>query len=196
MTATTPHDAGPDIWTAAGPWQFTREQVLTGTPAEILYGLYQLAFEPLKVRAAARQVLSRSEFFAQMADERVDKYVAWENGEPTGIITMTRHLTSVPWISAEYFAARYPEHWRRNAIYYLGFLLAHPRNRTTRFLETIVQGLIEPLESERAILAYDMCDHNDSVLGHSLRIADVFRQHSDTRPEELDCQHYYGITFG
>ena len=93
-------------------------------------GLYRPAFEPLKVRSAARQVLTRGEFLEQMRDERVDKYVAWENGsEPIGMITLTRHLESVPWISPDYFAARYPEHWARNAIYYIGFILAHPRNR-------------------------------------------------------------------
>ena len=117
--------------------------MLTGAPAEALYRLYRPAFEPLKVRSAARQVLTRSEFFDQMRDDRVDKYVAWENGaEPIGMITLTRHLESVPWISPEYFAARYPEHWARNAIYYLGFILAHPRNRTARFLETIVRGCV------------------------------------------------------
>ena len=53
---------------------------MTGAPAEALYRLYRPAFEPLKVRSAARQVLTRSEFFEQMPDDRVDKYVAWEKG--------------------------------------------------------------------------------------------------------------------
>jgi hypothetical protein len=197
MTTTRRPEAGTDIWTNNGPWRFTREPVLTGAPAEVLYRLYRPAFEPLKVRSAARQVLTRTEFFDQMRDARVDKYVAWENAaEPIGVITITRHLESVPWISPDYFAARYPEHWARNAIYYLGFMLAHPGNRTARFLETIVHGLIEPLVSERAILAYDMCDHNSSVLGLSTRIADVLRRHAHTEPQPLDCQHYYGIAFG
>lgn len=197
MATTRRPEVGTDIWTNNGPWRFTREPMLAGAPAEVLYGLYQPAFEPLKARSAARQVLTRTEFFDQMRDARVDKYVAWENGaEPIGVITMTRHLESVPWISPDYFAVRYPEHWARNAIYYLGFMLANPRNRTALFLETIVHGLIEPLVSERAILAYDMCDHNSSVLGLSTRIADVLLRHAHTEPQLLDCQHYYGITFG
>ena len=196
MTTTRRPEAGTDIWSTGGPWRFTRESVLTGAPAEALYRLYRPAFEPLKVRSAARQVLTRSEFFQQMLDERVDKYVAWEKGEPIGMITLTRCLESVPWISPDYFAARYPEHWARNAIYYLGFVLAHPRNRRTPFLETIIHGCIEPLVSEKAVIAYDMCDYNMEVLRSATRIADVIGRHSDTEPEALDCQHYYGITFG
>ena len=75
-----------------------------------------------------------------MEDQRIDKYVAWEgDGEPIGIITVTRHLDAVPWISPEYYADRYPEQWARNAVYYLGFTLAHPAIRRTRFLDTIVR---------------------------------------------------------
>jgi hypothetical protein len=84
MTTTIRPEAGTDIWTAGGPWRFTRETVLTGAPAETLYGLYRPAFEPLKVRSAARQVLTRSEFFQQMLDDRVDKYVAWETASRSG----------------------------------------------------------------------------------------------------------------
>ena len=65
------------------------------------------------------------------------------------MITLTRHLESVPWISPDYFAARYPEQWARNAIYYMGFVLAHPRNRERPFLDTIVADALEPLASEQ-----------------------------------------------
>ena len=85
-------------------------------------------------------MLTRAEFFAQMGDERIDKYVAWEaDGEPIGMITLTRHLESVPWVSPEYFAARFPEQWARNAVYYLGFMPGPPAHRDARFLETIVR---------------------------------------------------------
>ena len=170
---------------------------LTGAPADALYGLYQPAFEPLKVRSAARQVLTRAEFMEQMRDERVDKYVAWENDNaPIGLITLTCHLESVPWISPDYFAARYPDQWARNAIYYMGVILAHPRSRDARFLDTIVRMSLEPLAAERAVIAYDMCGYNRTVRRLAERIGDVVQEYAGIEPEELDRQHYYGVNFG
>ena len=196
MTAQIQPRTGADMSMKSGPWRFTRESIIIGTTAEVLLSLYRRAFDPLRVRAAARQVLTREEFFGQLEDHRVDKYVAWEdNGEPIGIITLTRHLHSVPWISPEYFAARYPEQWARNAIYYLGFACARSRAQTPPFLEMAVRMAIEPLAMERAVIAYDLCAYNDSVLGFSERIAEVFRRHSPYVPEQLDSQIYYGVNF-
>ena len=192
-TMDTQTQSGADIWSTGGPWPFTREPVITGPAAEGLYELYREAFEPLKVLAAARQVLTRREFLTQLEDHRIDKYIAWENGDPLGLITLTRRLEAVQWISPEYYAARFPDHWARNAIYYLGFAVARPTTRTTRFLETIVRLCIEPLVAERAIIAYDVCFHNNEALGFSKRIAEVVQQFSHSRPEELDSQMYYGV---
>ena len=196
MTAQIQPQAGADIWTKSGPWRFTRESIIIGTTAEALLQLYRCAFDPLKVQAAARHVLTREEFLGQLEDHRIDKYVAWEDsGEPVSIITLTRQLHTVPWISPEYFAARYPEHWARNAVYYLGFALARPTTQKSRFLEMAVRMAIEPLAMEKAVIAYDVCSYNNSVLGLSERIAEVFRGYSHARPEELDSQIYYGVNF-
>ena len=187
---------GSDIWSEGGPWRFSRESVVDGAAADLLFSLYQHAFEPLKTQAAARQVLTHDEFLAQMKDERIDKYVAWEpDGAPVGLITLTRHLEAVPWISPEYLAARYPEPWARKAIYYLGFLLARPSTRPARFLETIVRSCITPLISERAVIAWDVCSHNDDVLNFSERISQVVQQSSHSHVKKLDTQVYYAVNF-
>jgi hypothetical protein len=195
MTTTTRPEARTDIWTTGGPWRFTREEVLIGAPAEALYRLYKAAFDPLKVRSAARQVLTRAEFFDQMQDDRVDKYVAWEDTEPIGLITLTLDLESVPWISPEYFAARYPDHWARNAIYYMGIVLAHPRNQSVRFLETAARMPLERLAAQKAVIAYDMCGYNYAVRRFADRIGKVVRQYAGLEPEEIDRQLYYGLAF-
>ena len=66
-------------------------------------------------------MLTRTEFFTQMSDAGGQVHGLGADGQPIGMITLTRHLESVPWISPEYFAARYPDQWARNAVYYLGF---------------------------------------------------------------------------
>jgi hypothetical protein len=170
--------------------------LVTGTNADSLYKLYRRAFGPLGPRAAARHVLAKNEFHAQMADERIDKYLAWENeAAPVGVITLTRELEAIPWISPEYYAACYPDHWARNAIYYLAYILISPGVRRTGFLETVTRLLVEPMVAERAVLAYDMCTYNNQVLGFSNLIAETFRRCSNSEPKELDSQVYYGVDF-
>ena len=80
-----------------------------------------------------------------------------------GITTLTKHLESVPWISPEYFAAHYPDQWARNAVYYLGFTLAHPSMHEHGFLEAIIRIGMGPLTMERAVLAYDVCAYNNTA---------------------------------
>jgi hypothetical protein len=131
-----------------------------------------------------------------MRDPRIDKYVAWEKEEePVGLITLTRDLEAVPWVSPDYYAARYPEQAARKAIYYLGFTLARPRVRRTGFLETVTRMCIEPLVAERAVLAYDLCSYNKDVLSFSTLIAETFGKFSPSQPEVLDSQVYYGVNF-
>ena len=196
MTAKVRPRTGPDIWTTGGPWRFSREACVTGSAVDSLYELYKRAFDPLRPRAAARQVLSEPEFKDQMADERIDKYLAWENeAAPVGVITLTRELAAIPWISPEYYAACYPDQWARNAVYYLGYILINPAVRRTGFLETVTRLLVEPMVAQRAVLVYDVCSYNDQVLGFYNLIAETFRRCSNSEPKELDAQVYYGVDF-
>jgi hypothetical protein len=196
MTAQVQSQAGPDVFTAGGPWRFSREPLVTGSAAESLYQLYRRAFDPLRKRAAARHVLSKSEFLEQMADARIDKYLAWEDeAMPVGVITLTRDLAAIPWISPEYYTACYPDHWARNAIYYLGYILINPAVRRTGFLETITRLVAEPMSAERAVIVYDVCAYNDQVLGFSKLIAETLGRCSNSQPKELDTQVYYGVDF-
>ena len=177
-------------------WHFTKEAVLDAANAEAFHALYALAFEPMKTRSAARQVLTDAEFHDQMTDDRIDKYLAWDrDGRPMGLTTLTTHLEAIPWISPEYFADRFPEQWRRNAVYYLGFTLAQPGPRQQPFLETVITTGVGWLAAERAVLAYDVCSYNDTVLRFNERIVEALRNHPSAHLEALDAQVYYGVRF-
>jgi hypothetical protein len=180
----------------AGHWRFTRETVVTEPLSAQFYELYELTFGPLRSRSVARQVLTKSEFYTQMSDPRVDKYIAWsDDGEPVGITTLTKHLESVPWISPEYFAAHYPDHWARHAVYYLGFTLARPSMRRQGFLEAIIEVGMAPLAAERAVLGYDVCAYNNTTLGFTERINDILERYPLVQLAAVDTQVYYAVTF-
>ncbi len=190
MTA-LPMTSHADYVGSRGPWHFTRQTSIPEHVVEDFYALYRLAFNPLKKLSAARQVLSEAEFHEQMIDARVDKYVAWDGaGEPVGLSTLTRALSAVPWISPEYFAERFPEHWARNAVYYLGFTLTHPSQRHQRFLETIVRIGMDQAITDRAVIAYDVCAYNSGLIRFDERLTALLASIPGARVERLDAQYY------
>lgn len=172
------------------------EPLVEGALAEDFYALYLAAFEPLRARAAARQVLTQAEFLAEMVDPRVSKYVARDtSGAAIGMSTMTRELTTVPWISPEYYAARYPEHAARNAVFYIGFTLTHPDHRGPKLAAAMIDALVATLVAERAVVAYDICTYNDEVLRFGAHIASFFRRSAEVAVEPIDAQTYYAASF-
>jgi hypothetical protein len=179
-----------------GIWHFTLELVVEPELVLVFGELYEAAFGALRTRSMARQVLTEDEFGAQMANPEVRKYVAWTaDGEPVGMCAVTTDLTTVPWISPEYFAARYPSHWERRAIWYINFLLAHPSQRHSRFLDHIVDVGVGELVASEAICAYDMCAYNDAELGLSRRVAESFRRTTGATSVLSDTQSYYMVDF-
>lgn len=163
---------------------------------EPFYELYLKAFAPLRTLAPARQVLHRDEFLEEMADPRVMKYVAWDaDGTPVALTTLTSDLSTVPWISPEYFAARYPEQSARRAVYYLGFALAQPGRRSTTGFRQILIAILQKLAREKAVCAYDMCGFNNDTVGLAQHLETVSGRLVDGFVEVLDTQTYYGATF-
>ena len=179
-----------------GPWRFTRERVIDPELTRVFHQLYETAFAPLRVRSMARQSLTEDEFAAQMTNRAISKYVAWDDaGNPVGLCALTRQLESVPWISPEYFAARYPQHWRRNAVWYMNFALAHPSQRHSRFLDELLKVGIGELVAEGAVCAYDMCAYNDEVLGLGRHLVERFERTTGATPRLVDTQNYYEVRF-
>lgn len=172
------------------------ERVVEGDDAERFWNLYLDAFEPLRTRAAARHVLYREEFDAEMADPRITKLLVRDDqGDPVGLTTLATDLAAVPWVSPEFFAARYPEHAARGALWYIGFTLAHPGRRATRTFMDMIDALVGHLAEHRVVCAYDVSRFNDD----SLRFADNLRRHlertQDVTVETVDHQSYYATTF-
>ena len=160
------------------------------------YDLYLEAFGPLRTRAVARQVLHRYEFAEQMNDPRIWKYVAKDDDQrPMGLSTLTRNLETVPWISPEYFAARFPEHTARNAVYYWGFTLARPHRRGHRVFKHMLTAVVEHLAANKAVCSYDICAFNNATMQFGDQIEALTHRLTDVSFEVIDTQTYYAATF-
>ena len=173
----------------------TMETEVAPETAAMYYQLYRDTFGDLETRAVARQLLHESEFLEEMHDPRVQKYVAWSpEGEIIGISTLTSELATVPWISPAYFAHHYPEHAARGAIFYLGFTLVRRDQRRGRVFQAMVEKLSEVMIEARGVCAWDICLHNDEVLGLGANITRMIGRFADVTVAPIDRQTYYGGT--
>ena len=173
----------------------TLEQRIDISTARRYYQLYRETFGPLQTQAVARQILHEAEFLEEMVDPRVNKYVAWdEDGEVIGISTLTSDLSTVPWISPEFFAARYPDHAARGAVYYMGWTLVRQERQGGRVFATMLRRMTEQIGDEQAVVAWDMCMVNDRP-GSPRRGNAMLESMADVTIETIDRQTYYAGTF-
>ena len=177
-------------------WPVEVDRIITGSRAERLYGVYLECFSPLRTRAAARHVLTRREFLAEMSDLRIVKYTVWRSeDEPVALATVTNDLEAVTWVSPDFFAARYPEHAARGAIYYLGMAMVAPQRGQFRLLERVVRQLAAACVASRGVLAYDVCEFNDSTVHFGRRAEAALKRMAPVRVDVADIQTYYGARF-
>jgi hypothetical protein len=172
------------------------ETTVDDETAATYFALYRETFGALATLAAARQLLHEHEFLEDMRDPRVHKYVARDaDGHVVGMSTLSTHLETVPWISSEFFAHHYPEHTARGAVYYLGFTLVDPRVRQSRVFAAMVDRIVERLVADRAVCAWDICGHNDDVIGLGANIDTIVRRTADVAIDPIDRQTYYAARF-
>lgn len=173
------------------------ETTLDHERSEHFYELYERAFASLRTRAAGRQVLHRHEFMEEMTDPRIWKYTVVDATERTlALGTLTRHLETVPWISPEYYQARYPEAAARNALYYFGFILADPSSKAPRAWWEIMEACIERVSADNGVGGMDICSFNLNKLRLHEQVGEAAQRIANGRISTLDEQTYFMVEFG
>lgn len=153
---------------------------------------YRAAFQPLEILAPARQSLTDDEFREEMTDARVLKFVARdEDGVATAMSFMTTDLTIVPWVSLPYYEHRFPEHYARNAICYVGALLVRPERQGGPWVKAVVDDVMTHITELRGILAFDCCGYNVDVVKLPDTLARAAHRIAFAETMELDQQRYY-----
>ena len=170
----------------------TAETTVDAETAEALWEMYYLSFEALQTRAAARQLLTRSDFDLEVLDARVTKYIArGADGTLLGLATLSNDLTTVPWISPEFYEVHYPVHVARKAVYYCGLAMVHPDARNTRAFAQMVSAFGRDIAAAKGILAADMCRFNIDGLELARMVTLMMkRAWGSANQVELDRQVY------
>lgn len=161
--------------------------------AQRFYSLYRRTFGKLAIAAVNRHLLTEQEFMEVMADERVDKYLVCEDAtdEAIAMCTLTNHLETVTWVSPEYFAHHYPDHARRNAVYYLGFSLVSSSRRRAQLFTQLISSVSQTLLDRDAMCAYDICQFNNETLGLGDAVGAMIQHVAPVDVRAVDTQTYY-----
>jgi hypothetical protein len=170
----------------------TTETTVDEDTAEALWEMYSLSFQALQTRAAARQLVSRSDFDLEVLDPRVTKYIArGAEGTLLGLATLSNDLNTVPWISPEFYEVHYPVHVARKAVYYCGIAMVHPDARNTRAFAQMVSAFGRDIAVAKGILAADMCRFNIDGLELARMVTLMMkRAWGSANQVELDRQVY------
>ncbi|MCU1353235.1 MAG: hypothetical protein JWM05_2444 [Acidimicrobiales bacterium] len=171
--------------------------VVTAIPedvAEDFLVIYREAFAPLETRSPARQALSDEEFRHEMADPKVLKFVALDAEESIVALALaSADLTTVPWISIPYYAARYPDHVANGTLYYFGALLVRPERQGGPWATFLLDHLFRYVAEHQGIGAFDCCGFNVDVVGYPALVERAGQQSTEFHIEHLDRQEYYAV---
>ena len=171
--------------------------VVAGDLLEEAWKLYTLAFDELRYLAVQRHVMYGDEFDAVMADPRIDKFLLrGADGSLQALSTMTAQLSSMPLISPEYFARRWPERYEAGLVFYIGFLGVHPDSHGTGVFGDLVRAMTEPVARREGLAVIDVCSYNKDRLHLPRAIRWLASTWASTvEMTVLDAQSYVGYDF-
>lgn len=184
--------ASAPVRPAAPPAPVERLLTIPDAMTEQFLAIYRAAFAPLETLAAARQSLTDDEFRDEMRDERVVKFVARDtSGDAVALSFMATDLSIVPWVSIPYYAKRFPDHYARGAICYVGALLVRPDRQGGPWVKRVVDDVLTAIAERRGICAFDCCGFNVETVGLADTLARAAHRIAYAETMELDVQRYY-----
>ena len=178
-----------------------RVDLVAAVPAQVAEEfrvIYRAAFEPLMAKAPARQWLTDDEFMHDMEDPSVIKFVCrtQDDDEIVALGIMSTDLSTVPWISEPYYAARFPEHYERKAIYYFGAMLVRPERQGGPWAKYLMDHFFHFLAERQGIGAFDCCGFNTDTVNLPDLVSRVGHRVVQLDLETLDRQTYYAAVVG
>lgn len=141
----------------------TQAEKITGDDLDTAWQLYANAFADLVPVAAFSHLMEEDAFGDLCADPRITKFRAYDDltGDLIGMSALTYHLNAVPLISPGYFAAHWPEHYSRRAIYWCSFVCASPGNGHA--FAALAVAMRDVIRAENGIVGVDYCSYNEDA---------------------------------
>jgi GNAT superfamily N-acetyltransferase len=171
--------------------KITRETQVDFELEDKFWLMYNTAFADLRTASPCRQYMHESEFREEMSDERMLKFVLWEDDMAVAMALVAVDLRAIDWISPEFFEMKYPAHYKQGTIFYFGALLVDPGLQGLHYSELLLTELINFVARNNGIAAFDCYSRNSEWL------PGLIKQMSDKVAfiefTELGHQAYYAI---
>lgn len=130
------------------------------TVREECYEMYAEVFAEVNALAAQRHLLTHTEFSDVAWDSRITKLLARDREERlVGVACVTNVLEAWPLLSAPFYARHFPDHYARNAIWYVGFVGVRPRK--PHVFRDLVADLYAIVSSNDGLVGMDFCTFNE-----------------------------------
>jgi hypothetical protein len=172
--------------------RITIETHIDPQTTEAFLPVYHQTFAHLIELSAVKQSLSDDEFRLFMACDEVLKFTGWDDdGELCAISMVSQKLDLVPWISAPFFAKRFPDHYQRDALFYFLTVLVREERRSEPWARALIEAFGLHCGTVKGTCLFDCCEYNDEVIGVPSIIAGIARKFLDIDEQVVDVQRYY-----
>lgn len=137
---------------------------VSGPVADEAWDFYQEVFAEVNTLAANRHMMTPDEFEHMLVDKRVQKWIAFnDDGHIIGMSTITNDLDSWPLVSPAFFEKTYPEQFRRQAIWYIGFVGCNPEGTRAHAFRDLIALMYPQVEASDGVFVQDFCTYNVGV---------------------------------
>jgi len=128
------------------------------------WALYGDAFVGVNELAAQRHLMTPAEFDDMTWDKRISKLIARdEDGRMVGLSTITNDLAAWPLISPPYFRRNWPDHYAREAIWYIGIVGVHPTASGRHVFSALIEAMSPRVFASDGLAVMDFCSFNEDV---------------------------------
>jgi hypothetical protein len=170
------------------------DRVLAPRHLEPAWRLYTRALAELRTTAVERHVMDRDEFDEQMADDRVWKYRGVDPADADAVLalaTFTNELSTMSFLSPDYFEHRWPSLYSGQRIWYIGFFAIDPGHRGAGIFEEVIAHMWQTVIQDDGVAFLDICGRNEE-LGLSRAIAHTLEAlMPGMRMSRMDTQTYW-----
>jgi hypothetical protein len=158
---------------------------------------YEDVFTEVNTLAANRHLMTFDEFEHVMADRRVQKWFAFRDDRRIiGMATITNELDAWPLVSPAYFARRYPMHYERGAIWYIGFVGCDIEGTRAHAFRDLIARMQPQVEASDGIFVQDFCVYNVGVRRLPDATRAVLRRINPTVEfDRIDAQEFWAGSF-
>ncbi|MEX0668472.1 MAG: hypothetical protein WD061_01885 [Candidatus Saccharimonadales bacterium] len=170
------------------------EPILIPYEIDEWWSAYDERFRELNLNNPCRQSFNYEEFTEAMQDDTVLKFVYRKEGEIVSMCLFGTDLRVFPWISQEYYEAKYPEAFANDNFLYFMAILTKKGNYERSYASELIKYMVKywkDRDSQDTVVSFDCSEGNNQFLPKLVAGAINNSGVGSVELEHQGSQHYY-----